>query len=107
MASKREAILEICKDKKQSVRVFRGITLVVERSFREDAIIRPVITEDEIKRRANLCYDWFLQMRCDMGYSTSKSLEMLAKALRCSLDGTPFDPGPADRSYGTTAKVIT
>jgi hypothetical protein len=106
MATKQDAVLEIAKNKQQAQRVFLAITKVVETSFSQDLIIRPQVTQDEIKRRANLCYDWFLVMRTDLGYSTSKALSMLPKALRCSLDGTPFEPGPADRSYGQS-KVKT
>ena len=53
------------------------------------------LTGNEIDRRVNICYDWFLTLKSDCHWSIPKILDHLAHALRCRLDGIPWDPKTA------------
>ena len=53
------------------------------------------LTGNEIDRRINICYDWFLTLKSDCHWSIQKIIDHLAYALRCKLDGIPWDPKTA------------
>jgi hypothetical protein len=86
-------------------RVEQTFLKVIADSFQTDVLrsAHPTATvkttHDEIKRRTNLCYDLFMMMRKDVGYSTHRALDMLPFGLRSELDGTPWVPPPVDRSW--------
>jgi|SRR3972149_4591901 len=87
--------------------VARHMQGTIWNSFNIDSIvtlnpIRP--TESETKRRAQMYIKWFGILRRDCQYSLEKTLDMLPHALRCEIDGTPYEPRPAEESWGVSGK---
>lgn len=80
-------------------RVTVGITESIERSFRNDEILRPVRTRDEIERRFRICIKWFVTLRRDLGWTVPRILDDLPKALRHELDGTPYSPDESRNAW--------
>lgn len=107
--SKKELVASFAKDRATLERIAKVFTNVVQRSFEEDRegrmiyLTSDVPTTEEIKRRTNICYDWFLTLRGDLHYSNEKALDFIGKALRATLDGVDFEPPPADASWGGEA----
>ena len=85
----------------------RRFSDIVKASFVDDRtriIINPYAikndpTQAEIRRRANIVYDWFTRLRGDMHYSMPKTMDLLPTALRETLDGNSWDPPPASRAW--------
>jgi hypothetical protein len=74
---------------------------VIWRSFAEDAQREPFKTihptRDEIKRRFRICEAWVRHARGDLGYSMERTVDLMAHALRCELDGVTYDPAAGDK----------
>lgn len=83
-------------DERDLQRVFATIHDVILRSFGVDIQREPFkpnpITDREVKRRFGICERWFRRARGDLGYSLERTMDMMGHALRCELDGNPFDP---------------
>lgn len=77
-------------------KVFCAVQNVIWKSFGTDVQREPFkqhkITKDKIRQRFKICEAWFRHARGDLGYSLERTLDMMGHALRCELDGTPFDP---------------
>lgn len=109
MSSKTDIVRELVgADPAKLMQVFDSITRAVARSFEDDRQNSGIIllsglnpSEAEIKRRTEICYDWFVRLRGDCSYSTRKALDYLPKALRTTLDGAIFEPPPATNSWGS------
>ena len=93
------------------VRVERSIIVTVARSFETEArrgegIIKGEIraTQNEIKRRTGIAYDWFITLRTQYGYSSHRAMDSIPLALRAELDGTKWVPPVTDRGWAP-AKV--
>jgi molybdenum cofactor biosynthesis enzyme MoaA len=99
MASKVQTIQGLLKNPERLNQVMVRIAAVVRASFKQDVIVRPHVTDAEIKERAEICYDLFIQMRVDLHYSTHKALDVLPTALRAQLDGTEWKPSDPARSW--------
>lgn len=99
MASKVQTIQGLLKNPRRFEQVVRRIASVVKASFNQDVIVRPYITDAEVKERTELCYDLFIQMRVDLHYSAHKALDVLPTALRAQLDGTEWRPSDPARSW--------
>lgn len=104
--AKADKLAKLVKDEAAVRRVFEGIVRTVEASFvvDHDRAQRAgqrftAFTEDEIRRRSNVCYDWFMVLRGDLKYGTEHAIDTLALALRADIDGIDFVPPPADRSW--------
>lgn len=87
-------------------RIVARIAHVVAETFEEDrsrsgiVLLRGVSpTDAEAKRRTNLAYDWFIRLRVEAGYSSTKALDFLPRALRAELDGESWEPPPAERGW--------
>lgn len=70
-------------------RVGAAIDRAVTLSFVED---RSRSTDDEVKRRTNICIEHFKIMRNDMKWSIAKICDLLEQSLRAELDAK----NPAD-----------
>lgn len=105
MSEKAEALRELVKDKAAWKRALVSITETVRNSFREErqrrrvVLLHEVPTDAEIKRRTNICYDWFCTLRADCHYSTERALDTLPKALRATLDGADWEPPAPIRGW--------
>lgn len=99
MASKARTIQGLLKNPQRLNQVMVRIAAIVRASFQQDVIARPYITDAEVKERADICYDLFIQMRTDLHYSTHKALDVLSTALRAQLDGTEWRPSDPERSW--------
>lgn len=91
------SLLQIVSEDPQNIaKLVRGIERAVQRSFDSDLIRdgagRVVTTQDEIKRRVNLCVDMAKQLRHDAKWSVPRIADALTKMLRRRLDGLDFDP---------------
>jgi hypothetical protein len=106
MSTKREFLVALVKDEASLRRVFAAVGRVVRNSFVEDRAASLIVTvsvaptEAEVKRRANICYDWFAKLRVDLHYSTQRALDSLPRALRATLDGTVWEPPAPERAWG-------
>lgn len=94
------ALLEIVsKDKTNIARLVKGIERAVQRSFDSDLIRdgagRVVTTQDEVKRRINLCIDAAKMLRHDAKWSVFRIVDALPVMLRRKLDGNDWDPTTA------------
>lgn len=49
-------------------------------------------TQNEIKRRFNLCCEIFENLRGDLLWAVDRALDYIPRYLRCELDGEPYDP---------------
>lgn len=101
-----DTIRELVKTPGQLVQVMQRTAIAVRRSFEEDRRRSTLVllslanpSQAEIKRRAEICYSWFVRLRTEHGYSTDKALDHLPRALRGDLDGTPWTPPPAERGW--------
>jgi hypothetical protein len=78
----------------EAERISARIARTVEASYLEDARReggRPVHrTAAEDKRRINICFDWFKEMRGGGNWSLTRTLDTIPEALRSELDGTPY-----------------
>ena len=72
--------------------LMRGIERAVTQSFDTDAVLRPVKTQDEQKRRVVMCKDLILAMRQEHSLSVQRIVYELPSALRCRLDGAEWQP---------------
>ena len=110
MANKMEILTKLL-DPQQMRAVEVRVTRIIAASFHEDArkgaglqgrIAGEVkATEREVKRRAELSWEWFIAMRAECGFSSQHALDLLPAALRSELDGVPWIPPPPDRAWST------
>lgn len=70
-------------------RVVAGIYTTITDSFRED---RSRATRNEVTRRFEVCLGLLETMLMESDYSISRGLDSLGHALRCKLDGIPWEP---------------
>lgn len=70
-------------------RVTRGFIEVISLSYRTSPGRQ---TQNETKRRFDLCAAAFEEMRGDLQWSIERCLDELPPALRARLDGTPWKP---------------
>lgn len=88
------------------VRVFDALEQAIWKSFGVDVQREPFkppqMTGAEIKRRFQICERWFREARADRGYSLERTLDLMAQALRCELDGVEFDPETGPRIWTPT-----
>lgn len=86
----------VSEDPKSIGKLVRGIERAVQRSYDQDLVRdgsgRVIATQDEIKRRANLCIDMAKQLRHDAQWSVDRIADALPRMLRRRLDGQDFDP---------------
>lgn len=86
----------VSKDKTNIARLVKGIEAAVQRSYDTDLIRdgagKVITTQDEVKRRANLCIDMAKQLRHEAKWSVFRIVDALPKMLRRRLDGQDFDP---------------
>lgn len=75
-----------------------AIQAAIEQSFRTDVVLRPVMTQAEIKARFEICRRVFVILRRDCGWSIPRILDELPSALRIHLDGGSWNPKPAAES---------
>jgi hypothetical protein len=106
MATKDEFLRDLVKDERTLRKVCSRVERVIKASFAADRASRIVLlvaaspTEAEVKRRTNICYDWFARLRVDLHYSTERALDTLPRALRATLDGEAWEPPLAERAWG-------
>lgn len=107
-AKKLTCIRELFDSPKNIDRVRVAITQAVRRSFVRDQVTATILlpsvaapTRDEISRRTNICYDWLIVMKGDMGYSTRKACALLDDALTATLENKQWEPPAADRAYAS------
>lgn len=65
------------------------ILKALARSFREDNARQ---TQDEIKRRFELCWGLIKELRYDAHWSYERIGDSIGEALRAKLDGAPWQP---------------
>lgn len=65
--------------------------------------VRP--TQAETIHRSEIYLTWFSRLRGDYKYSLQKALDLMPYALRCAIDGRPFEPRPADESWTVPGKA--
>lgn len=80
-------------------RLVKGIEAAIRYSFQTDMLIRPVITQDETKRRFDFCMKGIRMMRRDLGYAVPRIIDELPRYLRACLDGGEgtWTPAPEER----------
>lgn len=82
-------MLKDLHDPVAQARVGNAIASAVEISFVADG---STATQDEIKRRTNICIEHFAIMRNDFHWSITKICDLLAQSLRAELDcGNPSE----------------
>lgn len=93
MADARTAkIAEMAKSPAHLRAIMRRFIVIVRGSVEVDiaraqkARVPFDLTDAEVRRRTNILYDWFLQLRCDLGFGTDHALDTLPFALRATLD---------------------
>jgi len=104
---KTDVLRELANGDPERVRqIVTRITRVVAETFEEDrrrsaiVLLRGVSpTDAEVKRRTDLAYDWFIRLRTEAGYSSTKALDLLPRAVRAELDGESWEPPPAERGW--------
>ena len=84
--------------------VVLGIEAAVAESFATDqarlTVARDIrVTQDEVKRRANICMRIFRELRGDLKWGVHKILDQLPVYLRKELDGVAWKP--SDASFWT------
>lgn len=88
----------LLRDERQLAQVFEHLQAVIWRSFAQDVAADPISfrkpTMAEVKRRFKICEVWFRRARGELGYSLEQTLDQMAHALRCALDGETFEPRP-------------
>lgn len=84
-------LIKICTEKWVG-RTVVAITEAVETSFQSDRLLRPVQTQNEIKRRFEICIRWIVELRRECHWSMPRILDQLPTILRGALDGIPFTP---------------
>lgn len=67
-----------------------GAYVAVAKSFREQNMRNP--TQDEIRRRFNICMKWAKTLRGDMQWGVDRICDTLPQALRSELLGVDFTP---------------
>lgn len=67
----------------------RGFQAAIARSFQQD---NGPQTQNEIKRRFDICARIFRRLRSDCGWSVQRIVDYLPRYLRCELDGQPWTP---------------
>jgi len=86
-------------------RTLNGFTNILAGSFREDErrqgkeFVRRIHTLAEEKRRAEIIGRWFRVMRAELGYSLSRTLDEIPRALRTELDGGKYTPPERDQLW--------
>jgi hypothetical protein len=70
--------------------VVRAFEAAIESSFKSDAVLRPVRTRDEIKRRFDICARVFEELRVGRNWSIPRIRDVLPRLLRCELDGAAW-----------------
>lgn len=80
-------------------RVTVAFERTIQKSFDEDLVLRPVMTQNEIRRRFRFCVEGFVHMRRDLGWAVPRILDLLPAYLRHRLDGTPWDPETGKESW--------
>ena len=71
---------------------------IVAVSYLEDKSRR---TMAENRRRTQLCIDLIRVMRSDCRWSVQRCIDELPRALRCKLDGAPWEPDKRQTWWGT------
>lgn len=96
-------VMSLVGSKESFDKLAARVVTVVKDSFTDDHGIQQLIvvpvTPHEVRRRVDLCYDWFMKLCGDLSYSTNKALDFLPRCLRSSLDGDGWEPPPAERSW--------
>jgi hypothetical protein len=113
MSSKLDVIQKLL-DPRQMRSVELAVTRIVAQSFHEDAkkaaglqgrVVGEVrATEREVRRRANIAWDWFIAMRAECGFSSIRAVDLLPAALRSELEGVPWIPPPPERAWRPTTR---
>ena len=83
-------------------RVTTGIQAAISASFKTDQVIRPVLTQNETRRRFRICVSGFCIMRRDLGWAVPRIIEELPVYLRCQLDGMDWSPDEDRDSWLST-----
>jgi len=114
MSNKLDVIAKLVDPNKMRA-VEAAVTRIIAASFHEDARKAAGLqgritgelkaTEREVRRRAELCWDWFIAMRAECGFSSYHAIDLLPAALRSELDGTPWIPPPPERSWSPQTGV--
>lgn len=73
-------------------RVTQGIQAAISASFKTDQVLRPVMTQNEIRARFKICTDGFCMMRRDLGWAVPRIIDELPVYLRCKLDRMDWTP---------------
>jgi hypothetical protein len=96
----------------QIAKVVLGIEAAVLQSFETDQVrlspilIRQVqITQDEMKRRSQLCIRIFRELRGDLKWGIERILGHMPIALRTALDGGDWRPEQARTIWRPTPQV--
>jgi hypothetical protein len=65
--------------------------------------MQPRVTDKEVKRRFDICEQWFRTMRMECGFGLTRTLDVMPRALAATLLGQSFDPTKFRQSYDVTA----
>ena len=84
-----------------AARVTTGIQAAISASFKTDQVIRPVLTQDEIRRRFRICTEGFCIMRRDLDWAVPRIVDELPVYLRCKLDGMDWAPNEDRGSWAS------
>ena len=98
----------------QIPKVVKGIEHAVSGSFVEDRKPGLIIlvsgarsaapARTEVKRRTAICIKIFRELRGALDWSVARILDHLPKFLRCSLNGTPWEPEARRASWAAAQK---
>lgn len=86
-------------------RVATAFARILRASFREDerrhgrAFVDRIHTQAEEKRRAEIIGKWFRELRGGLGFSLSRTLDEIQRALRTELDGGTYTPPEGNRLW--------
>jgi phage terminase large subunit len=90
------------EDKQLQFKVLRRVQDVIAQSFQQD---KSRVTQLEVRRRFQIVETLIRELRSDMGWAYERILDALPIALRCRLDGAPWDPTHQRNVWSPTAKL--
>jgi hypothetical protein len=90
-------LLEADKTQEEVGAVVKGFEEAIMISFRTNPVRH--ITQDEVKRRFNICCKVFENLRGDLRWTISKCVDYIPAYLKCELDGVPYKPEEVGRRW--------
>jgi hypothetical protein len=103
------ALSKVVSDDKEIPIIYNAIQRTLIKSFAEDAKHSLIYSsqtlnppQSAVKERFNICVNWLILARRDLGFSLDRALARMYYFLRCTLDEVPINPEDwGNRGYFT------